>query len=120
MAEWDDIWKSVGTPLSDPTEEGTFFKGLHRALYVRDRDPSLEDQRCRLCQKETESQLHLHKCKKIKPVWKTIFKALKDLGYGSPRDRILATVAGTAKAVALQKNWFLVKIILQVVHPVIY
>ena len=36
---WDKIWPTLGTPLSDATEERNWRKMLHRALFVRNRDP---------------------------------------------------------------------------------
>ena len=32
---WNDIWKSIGTELSDATEEKQWRKLLHRAIFVR-------------------------------------------------------------------------------------
>ena len=38
---FDKIWPTLGTPLSDATEERNWRKLLHRALFVRNRDPKL-------------------------------------------------------------------------------
>ena len=56
---WDLIWPSLGTPLSDATEERNWRKLLHRAIFVRNRDPKVSHD-CRLkCGCKDESMLHL-------------------------------------------------------------
>ena len=35
---WKTVWSSLGTPLSDPTEEKQWRKLLQRALNTRNRD----------------------------------------------------------------------------------
>ena len=54
MPAWSVIWNSLGSTLTDPTEEAVFFKTLHRAIFVRNRDDKLspKDQQCRLCRRE--------------------------------------------------------------------
>ena len=36
---WEKIWPTLGTPLSDATEERNWRTLLHRAIFVRNRDP---------------------------------------------------------------------------------
>ena len=67
---FDDIFKSFGTPLSDPTEERQWRKLVHRAKYVRSRNPPLVDKRCRLCKRDTERILHLFQCMSTAPLWR--------------------------------------------------
>ena len=69
---WDKIWPSLGTPLSDATEERNWRKLLHRALFVRNRDPKAQGQAraCRLsCGDPNESMLHLIHCRNARPFW---------------------------------------------------
>ena len=57
---WEKIWPTLGTPLSDATEERNWRKLLHRALFVRNRDPKARSHDCRLkCSCTDESMLHL-------------------------------------------------------------
>ena len=72
---WKKIWASLGTPLSDATEERIWRKNLHRALDVRNRHPEAETHKCRnlRCQ-EVESQLHLVRCAYYLPFWKEILE----------------------------------------------
>ena len=42
------VWPSLGTPLSDATEENAWRKLLHRGIFVRNRDPHLPSHNCRL------------------------------------------------------------------------
>ena len=42
---WEKIWPTLGTPLSDATEERNWRKLLHRAIFVRNRDPKAPCQR---------------------------------------------------------------------------
>ena len=56
------IFKSFGTPLSDPTEERQWRKLVHRATYVRNRNPKEQSHVCRLCRKHEESILNLFQC----------------------------------------------------------
>ena len=56
------IFKSFGTPLSDPTEERQWRKLVQRATYVRNRDPNEQSRVCRLCRKHEDSILNLFQC----------------------------------------------------------
>ena len=53
---------SFGTPLSNDAEERQWRKYVHRAINVRNRNPTLTEHKCRLCNREEESMLHLVKC----------------------------------------------------------
>ena len=74
---WNEIWKSIGTFLSDATEEKHWRKLLHRGIYVYNRGPPSttgkkrrrdgqqrrHDTGCRLKCGQEESMLHLTKCR---------------------------------------------------------
>ena len=64
------IFESFGTPLSDPTEERQWRKLVHRATFVRNRDPSLPDHKCRLCGLHEERILSLFQCQATAPLWR--------------------------------------------------
>lgn len=66
---WNEIWASVGTPLTDPTEENAWWKLLHRAWNARNRHPALVDQNCRLGCACKESMLHMVTCPCAAPLW---------------------------------------------------
>ena len=63
------IFKSFGTPLSDPTEERQWRKLVHRATFVRNRDPKAPSHDCRLCRTHEESILNLFACQSTAPLW---------------------------------------------------
>ena len=73
---FDKIWPTLGTPLSDATEERNWRKLLHRALFVRNRDPKLliaPSHACRLkCGDPDESMLHMILCMQTKPYWNAV------------------------------------------------
>ena len=61
------------TPLSDATEERNWRKLLHRALFVRNRDPKAPSHACRLqCGDPDESMLHLIACRYTRPYWNAV------------------------------------------------
>ena len=63
-----DIWPTLGTPLSDATEERNWRRLLHRALFVRNRDRTAPTHACRLnCGNPNESMLHLIECHLARP-----------------------------------------------------
>ena len=67
--KWADVWGSLGTPLSDPTEEKSWRRLLHRATDARNRHRGA-DHRCRLqCGCQDESMLHMVTCRNSKPFW---------------------------------------------------
>ena len=75
------IWGSFSTPLSDPTEEKTYRRLLHRAIDAKNRHPlnvarpDYPDHKCRLrCGCNDESMLHLVQCKYVRPLWKACIK----------------------------------------------
>ena len=45
---WTQIWASIGTELSDPTEEASWRKLIHRAWSSRNRFPKEPNKSCRL------------------------------------------------------------------------
>ena len=74
---WLRVWKTLGTPLSDATEERTWRKMLHRALNVRNRHPGA-DHACRNAHcRQIESQLHLIRCVYITPFWTAIMDFIR-------------------------------------------
>ena len=69
--KWSLIWRSLGTPLSDPTEENAWRKLLHRAINAKNRHPRNPDHACRLhCGERSESMLHMVRCRRVAPLWK--------------------------------------------------
>ena len=94
---WKDIWLSVGTELSDPTEENRWFKWLDRGIWVRNRQdldkmPEGATTLCRLGCGCEESQIHLAKCDKLRAFWKSIFDFLSAAGVPRPSDPTEATI----------------------------
>ena len=94
---WKDIWLSVGTELSDPTEENRWFKWLHRGIWVRNRQdlekmPEGATTLCRLGCGCEESQLHLAQCVKLRPFWQSIIDFLTDAGIPKPAHRAEAII----------------------------
>ena len=78
---FDKVFASMGTPLSDATEEKEWRKLVHRAIFTRNRKPNTEH-KCRLCGNHEESQLLLFGCRASAPYWtacmaftRTILKA---------------------------------------------
>ena len=72
---FDKIWPTLGTPLSDATEERNWRKMLHRAIFVRNRvtanqgTPACE---CRLGCGQEESMLHLVQCRNARVYWSMV------------------------------------------------
>ena len=68
---WMQIWRRLGTPLSDPTEEKTWRRLLHRAIDAKNRHSDLPDHNCRLlCGDPNESMLHMLRCSRVRPYWR--------------------------------------------------
>ena len=86
---WKKIWESLGTELSDATEESRWFKNLHRATFVRNRK-DVDDQSCRLKCGEIENMLHLTSCDVIRRHWDNIFDFLKSIGEPKPANQVEA------------------------------
>ena len=89
---WDKIWKSVGTPLTNAEDENVWFRLIHRAIFVHNRDTSHATGMCRLECGERESQLHLLQCVRIKPVWdklREFIKTVLDADSESPAAAII-------------------------------
>ena len=83
---WPEIWGSLGTELSDATEESRWFRNLHRAIFVRNRQTETS-QLCRLECNHEESMLHFATCLKIRPFWDTIFLFLASIDIPPPTNR---------------------------------
>ena len=67
---WPIIWASLGTPLSDATEERNWRKMLHRAIFTRNQDPKAPSHACRLnCGCRDASMIHLVQCRYTKAYW---------------------------------------------------
>jgi len=78
--DWKKVWKSLGTPLSDATEEKTWRKLLHRAIFVRNRNPEAPSKLCRLDHCSCiESMHHLAQCHVTAPLWLKIIAFLNSL-----------------------------------------
>ena len=91
---WGKIWSTVSNPIANDDDCRVWFKLIHRALYVRSKQPATADHTCRLGCGEIESQLHLVHCKFCKPIWGNAFKLMKDAGMQEPSKRTLAIVLG--------------------------
>ena len=77
---FDIIWPSLGTPLSDATEEKQWRKMLHRAINVRNRHrDATKTHQCRLGCGQIESMLHLVECRYIKTYWQLVIKFTVDV-----------------------------------------
>ena len=74
---WKKIWRSLGTPLSDASEEKQWRKLLHRALFTRNRDSRAPSKRCRLNCNCDESMLHLAQCAHTTQLWPILLSALQ-------------------------------------------
>ena len=93
---WMRIWRSLGTPLSDPTEEKAARKLLHRAWNAKNRHPKEPDHSCRLGCGATESMLHMITCPRARPLWKACLKFCRDvLGEKDAPNQYMAVVFGT-------------------------
>ena len=76
---FEKIWPTLGTPLSDATEERNWRKMLHRAIFVRNKDPKAKSQRCRLNCNSIENMLHLVRCMHTKPYWNAVKRFLEQV-----------------------------------------
>ena len=79
---FDKVFASFGTPLSDPTEERQWRKLVHRATFVRNRDPKLADHNCRLCNKHVEQIHTLFQCEATAPLWHACIEFTKKILKG--------------------------------------
>ena len=88
------VFASFGTPLSDPTEERQWRKLVHRATFVRNRDPN-GPQQCWLCGTHVERILHLFECEQTAPYWRTcIAFCVQVLGVKRPANIRNAVIFG--------------------------
>ena len=76
---WDIIWPSIGTELTDPTEESRWIILLHRGTFARNRKPD-GPQECRFGCLCTENIVHLLGCTKMRHFWDPVFKFMVDIG----------------------------------------
>ena len=76
---FDIIWPSLGTPLSDATEEKQWRKMLHRAINVRNRHPNAPSQLCRMGCGCIERMLHLVECTRLRQYWKLVIDFTVDV-----------------------------------------
>ena len=91
---WDKAWNSLGTPISDSTEEKHRRKHLHQGINVRNRHIGLADQSCRLnCGHADESMMHLNACPRAMPFWDKLHKD----GPGMPEYTWFDTLMGLQK-----------------------
>eukprot|EP00965_Chrysotila_dentata_P229771 6197386-Pleurochrysis_carterae.AAC.3 len=58
--DWAEVWSSVGSFLSTPTDEKVWFKLVHRGLRVDGKESI--NKNCRLCNYSNESQKHVRSC----------------------------------------------------------
>lgn len=92
------VFGSIGTAYTSVNTERHWLKLVHRATYVRNRNPKLRDQRCRLKCGAIESMLHLMQCRRIIPLWKKAIEfCVQNLETIAPRDRTNAIIFGVWK-----------------------
>ena len=97
---WEEIWRSLGTPLSDPSEEKSYRRLLHRAINAKNRHPLNPDHSCRLHCGATESMLHMVTCPRVKKLWKWCIDFCKNaLGESCPQiDPTYAVILGVNRS----------------------
>lgn len=91
----DKIWPTLGTPLSDATQEKNWRKALHRAIFTRNRDSKrikAGDTKCRLSCGCEESQLHLLECKHIRTYWIMVIKFITNVLKEPAGQKIVSTL----------------------------
>ena len=99
---FDKIFRSFGTPLSDATEERQWRKLVHRATFVRNRDPHAPTKKCRLCGRVDESILHVIRCAQATPLWRESIRFCTDvLGAPTPNYTHEAIILGMANGTTL-------------------
>ena len=83
---WPKVFASFGTPLSDPSDERQWRKLVHRATFVRNRNPKLQpqDQNCRLCRRTPERIHHMFECCHTAPLWRACIKFTTDVLHHDP------------------------------------
>ena len=86
---FDKVFASMGTPLSDATEERQWRKLVHRATFVRNRKHKQAPQnQCRLCGRAEETIMHLFRCEKTKPLWKACIRLCIDTLGADPPNKL--------------------------------
>eukprot|EP00965_Chrysotila_dentata_P048098 1595470-Pleurochrysis_carterae.AAC.1 len=75
--DWPRIWSSIGTFLTTPADEKTWFKLIHRGLMVNGKEAANKE--CRLCGFHNESQLHLVCCPKLASVQSFVLSLIKEM-----------------------------------------
>ena len=93
---WTKVWASVGTDLSDPTEEADWRKLLHRAWSARNRFPKEPNHTCRLgCGNNDESILHMLQCQQAQQLWNAAITFCRQvLGERLPPSTLYAIIFG--------------------------
>ena len=77
---WRDIWASTGCFLLSPSAEYSWFRYLHRSLYVLSQQ-SADATTCRLCGLRPERLLHLPFCSATRPIRSLVNRFIKAFGY---------------------------------------
>eukprot|EP00965_Chrysotila_dentata_P259145 6213457-Pleurochrysis_carterae.AAC.4 len=75
---WPVVWSSVGTFLTTPANDKTWFKLVHRGLMVNGKESTGKE--CRLCNFHAESQVHLLTCVKLSEVRQLVASLLMAMG----------------------------------------
>ena len=103
---YEVIWPTLGTPLSDATEEKNWRKMLHRGIFTRNRDPAkvaAGEHWCRMGCKCEESMLHLTECWWIKPYWNMVKKFIRDVLNESPDHKTVHAIVFNMSNIAQAK-----------------
>ena len=85
LFKWSDVWRSIGTPISDPTEENAWRRLLHRNIASKNRFPNEPDPSCRhKCGCQIERMTHTLNCMYIQPLWNACMEFC-ERALGNPR-----------------------------------
>eukprot|EP00965_Chrysotila_dentata_P092591 3055470-Pleurochrysis_carterae.AAC.1 len=76
--DWAEVWSSVGSFLTTPTDEKVWFKLVHRGLMVNGKEDT--NKKCRLCNHNNESQLHLLHCPTLNMIRQYVTQLLQAMG----------------------------------------
>ena len=77
--------RSIGTPISDPTEENAWHRLLHRNIASKNRFPKEPDPSCRhKCGCQIERMTHTLNCMHVQPLWNACME-LCERALGNPR-----------------------------------
>eukprot|EP00965_Chrysotila_dentata_P104724 3459002-Pleurochrysis_carterae.AAC.1 len=78
---WAEVWSSVGSFLTTPTDEKVWFKLVHRGLMVNGKESI--NKNCRLCNYSNESQLHLMHCPALYMIKQYVALLLQAMGLNT-------------------------------------